>query len=69
MVLSVGLPDGSGGSVVLGSPVFVPDDAGKAANLSRARAHFQDFLARLEAILRADPLLWFNFIPLNPPAP
>lgn len=69
VVLSVGLPDGPGRSVVHGSPVFVPDDAGKAANLARARAHFQDFLTRLEAILRADPLLWFNFLPLNPPAP
>ncbi|MBL9202569.1 MAG: hypothetical protein JNL39_18805 [Opitutaceae bacterium] len=69
VILSVGLPAGPGRSTVHSSPLFRPDDAGKAANLARARAHFQDFLARLEGHLRADPLLWFNFTPLNPPAP
>jgi predicted LPLAT superfamily acyltransferase len=69
VVLCVGLPSRPGLSVVHSSPLFVPDDAGKAANLARARQHFQDFLGRLENFLRADPLLWFNFTPLNPPAP
>jgi predicted LPLAT superfamily acyltransferase len=69
VVLSVGLPAGPGRSTIHSSPLFRPDDAGKAANLARARAHFQEFLARLETFLRADPLLWFNFTPLNPPAP
>lgn len=69
VVLSVGLPAGRGRSTVHSSPLFRPDDSGKAANLARARAHFQEFLGRLEGWLRADPTLWFNFTPLNPPAP
>jgi predicted LPLAT superfamily acyltransferase len=69
VVLCVGLPAGDGRSEVHSSPLFMPDDAGKAANLERARRHFQEFLQRVEAMLRADPYLWFNFLPLNPPAP
>ena len=69
VVLSVGLPAGPGCSTVHSSPLFVPDGAGKAANLARAQAHFQAFLVRLEGFLREDPWLWFNFTPLNPPAP
>lgn len=66
VVLCVGLPAGPGRSVVHSSPLFVPDAAGKAANLARAREHFQEFLTRLEGLLRAEPELWFNFLPLNP---
>jgi predicted LPLAT superfamily acyltransferase len=69
VVLSLGLPAGPGRSTVWSSPLFRPDGAGKAANLVRARAHFQEFLLRLENLLRDDPWLWFNFTPLNPPAP
>lgn len=69
VVLSVGLPAGPGHSTVHSSPLFVPDGAGKAANLARAHAHFQAFLTRIEGFLRADPYLWFNFTALNPPAP
>ncbi len=69
VVLSVGLPAGPGRSTIHSSALFRPDDAGKAANLERARAHFQEFLTRLEGWLRADPTLWLNFTPLNPPAP
>ena len=69
VVLAVGVPAGPGRTMVHSSPLFRPDDAGKAANLVRARGHFQDFLGQVEAILRADPVLWFNFTPLNPPAP
>jgi len=69
VVLSLGLPAGPGRSTVWSSPLFRPDGAGKAANLVRARAHFQEFLLRLESLLRDDPWLWFNFTPLNPPAP
>ena len=29
----------------------------------------KDFLTRLEAMLHAEPELWFNFLPLNPVAP
>lgn len=68
VVLCVGLPDGIGRSVVHSSPLFRPDEGGKAANLARAREHFGDFLARIEGFLKADPLLWFNFLPLNPVA-
>jgi predicted LPLAT superfamily acyltransferase len=69
VVLSVGLPAGPGHSIVHSSPLFVPDAADKAANLARARAHFQEFLTRLEGMLREAPELWFNFLPLNPVVP
>lgn len=69
VVLSVGLPDRPGFSTIHSSPLFRPDDAGKAANLARARDHFQEFLTRIEGFLRANPSLWFNFLPLNSPAP
>ena len=69
VVLCVGLPDVPGRSIVHSSPLFVPDAAGKAANLQRARVHFQEFLTRVEGFLRDDPYLWFNFLPLNPTAP
>jgi predicted LPLAT superfamily acyltransferase len=69
VVLCVGLPERPGQSIVHSSTLFIPDDAGKAANLARARIHFQDFLNRIEGFLRQDPTLWFNFLPLNPPAP
>ncbi|MBL9209774.1 MAG: hypothetical protein JNL92_04860 [Opitutaceae bacterium] len=69
VVLCLGLPAGPGHSTVVSSPLFRPDEAGKPANLARARVHFQEFLIRIEGYLRHDPLLWFNFIPLNPPAP
>jgi predicted LPLAT superfamily acyltransferase len=68
VVLCVGRPAGPGRSTVHSSPLFRPDDSGKAANLARARSHFQQFLTVLEGFLREDPLLWFNFTPLNPPA-
>jgi predicted LPLAT superfamily acyltransferase len=55
---------------VLASPVFTPDPAaGRAANTQAARAHFQAVLAQLESLVRQYPLLWFNFLPLNPEAP
>lgn len=69
VVMCLGLPAGRGATVVHSSPVFRPDDAGKAANLARAREHFQEFLTRLERVLHDDPFLWFNFIALNPPVP
>lgn len=52
---------------VYASPVFVPDAAaGREANLRRGHAHFQSVLTQWEALVRAHPELWFNFIPLNP---
>lgn len=68
VVLSLGLPDGPGRSIVHSSPLFVPDAGSKAANLVRAREHFQQFMTRIEGLLRDDPYQWFNFLPLNPPA-
>ena len=68
VVLSVGLPDGPGQTKVYSSPLFEPDDAGKSANLERAKGHFQAFLTLLESLLRDAPEQWFNFLPLNPPA-
>jgi len=62
----VSVPGGEGESLVYGSPVFEPDNEPKAANLARARDHFQGVLARVETLLRANPFLWFNFTPLNP---
>ena len=32
--------------------------------MKRARAHFQGFLRRVEAHLRAHPYHWLNFLPL-----
>jgi predicted LPLAT superfamily acyltransferase len=69
VVLSVGLPNGPGRTIVHSSPLFRVDARSKAENLARAHAHFQEFLTRVEGFLRDDPLLWFNFLPLNPPAP
>jgi predicted LPLAT superfamily acyltransferase len=52
---------------VFASPVFDPDPAaGRPENLRAARAHFQAVLAQLETLVRQHPLLWFNFLPLNP---
>lgn len=69
VVLSVGLPAGADRTVVHSSPVFRPDERDRASNLARARDHFQAFLTRLEGFLRAEPCLWFNFLPLNPAVP
>jgi predicted LPLAT superfamily acyltransferase len=55
---------------VFASTVFTADPAaGRAANLALARVHFQAVLTQLEALVRANPYLWFNFLPLNPEAP
>ena len=55
---------------VISSPVFTPDPTvARAENLATARAHFQGVLEQLEQLVRAQPLLWFNFLPLNPEAP
>jgi predicted LPLAT superfamily acyltransferase len=69
VVLSVGMPGGPASTVVHSSPLFVPDDSGREANLARGRVHFQEFLFRLEQLLRESPEMWFNFLELNPPAP
>jgi predicted LPLAT superfamily acyltransferase len=67
VVFCVGVPHGPDETHVRCSPVFEPDGESKEANFSRARAHFQEFLFVIEGLLRQDPCLWFNFLPLNPP--
>ncbi len=65
-----GVPAGPAETSVQASPLFVPDATlRREENLARARAHFQAVLARLEALVRQHPMLWFNFLPLNPATP
>jgi predicted LPLAT superfamily acyltransferase len=65
VLLSFGVPDGPGRSVVHASPAFTPvGGEARAAALARARAHFQAFLVNVEAYLRANPSQWLNFRPL-----
>jgi predicted LPLAT superfamily acyltransferase len=68
VVFCVSVPGAADESLVHGWPIFEPDDESKAANLARARAHFQSVLTKVEVLLRANPFLWFNFTQLNPPA-
>ena len=70
VILTVGLTTPTGRSRLYGSPRYdpVPGEARSAA-ATRAHAHFQDFLRQVEGLLREQPYLWFNFTPLNPPAP
>jgi predicted LPLAT superfamily acyltransferase len=69
VVFCVSVPHGRNESLVFSSPVFRPDGGSKNENLSLARRHFQDFLTRVESLLRQNPFLWSNFTPLNPVAP
>jgi len=65
VLLSFGAPSGPGESVVRASPAFEPvEGEPRNAALERARAHFQAFLRRVEAHLRANPYQWLNFFPL-----
>jgi predicted LPLAT superfamily acyltransferase len=51
-------------------PLFFPKpEADRRENFAAARAHFQRYLDLMEAQLRRTPFLWFNFTPINPPAP
>jgi len=68
--LCVGVPGGSGESVVHPSPRWVADPAAsRAANFASARVHFQGFLDQLEGLIRVNPYWWFNFLELNPAQP
>jgi predicted LPLAT superfamily acyltransferase len=71
VIFCTGIPGATRDETVLQSSVtFRPDPAlGRAANLQRAREHFQGVLADLETLVRQHPMLWFNFLPLNPAAP
>ena len=63
--LSIAEPSGPDVSVVHASPPFAPAPGeARDAGLERARAHFQAFLSRVEAYLRANPYHWLNFRPL-----
>jgi predicted LPLAT superfamily acyltransferase len=53
---------------VVHSPIFFPDKETKAENIAAAKAHFQSVLNQLEALLKEDPYIWFNFEALNPVA-
>ena len=70
VLLSVGVPESPALATLHASPRFdpIPGEAREVA-LARARVHFQAFLRQVEALLRLDPYLWFNFTPLNPVAP
>ncbi|HYC71181.1 MAG TPA: hypothetical protein VEB66_08250 [Opitutaceae bacterium] len=65
----LGVPEAPGVTRVHAAPVFRPaPGAGRAENLAAARVHFQAVLSQLETRVRQHPLLWFNFLPLNPEA-
>ncbi len=63
-----GLPDvAADATLIQSSSAFIPDaSASRKANLDRARLHFQGVLSHLERLVRLNPMLWFNFGPLNP---
>jgi predicted LPLAT superfamily acyltransferase len=71
VIFCVGLPSGRHDSMVLhASSAFRSDPRlNRAANLQRAREHFQGVLTQLESLVRQHPSLWFNFLPLNPVTP
>ena len=65
VLLCFGAPAGPDQSVVHASPIFEPvEGEPRASALERARTHFQAFLRRVEAHLRANPYQWLNFRPL-----
>jgi hypothetical protein len=68
--MSVGVQMSAERSLLHASPIFQPvEGESREAALARARDHFQSFLRQVEAILRQQPCLWFNFTPFNPLAP
>ena len=67
VLLSIGTRSAAGHSVLHASPRFeVLEGEPRDQALGRAREHFQVFLRQVEELLRQDPYVWFNFIPLNP---
>jgi len=70
VLLSVGVPDHPAQATLHASPRFDPiAGESREAALARAYGHFQSFLRQVEALLRRDPYLWFNFTALNPVVP
>lgn len=69
VLLSYGVPDAAGTTVIHSSPRWAPDRTlSRTENLAAAHAHFQAFLDRVSALLRATPYWWFNYGPPPPPA-
>jgi predicted LPLAT superfamily acyltransferase len=69
VILAVGVVATGGRSRLYGSPRFEAlAGESRPQALERAKAHFQEFLALVERLLRRQPYIWFNFIPLNPVA-
>jgi predicted LPLAT superfamily acyltransferase len=70
VIFCFGLPGANRDEMVLhSSTAFSADKSlSRAANLQRAREHFQGVLTHLESLVRQYPLLWLNFLPLNPVA-
>ncbi|HEY4245281.1 MAG TPA: hypothetical protein VGM64_00420 [Lacunisphaera sp.] len=68
VVFCTAITTGTGDGIkVFSSPVFIPDpNAAREKNLESARTHFQGVLTELEKLVRQNPYLWFNFLPLNP---
>ncbi|MGH8017054.1 MAG: hypothetical protein ACREIA_01990, partial [Opitutaceae bacterium] len=70
VILSVGIQETAAHSLLHDSPVFrVAPGESRAESLDRARRHFQEFLRRIETLLKTSPYVWFNFTELNPVAP
>lgn len=69
VMFCVGLPESDGATRVCPFPLFRANPAAaREVNLQRAREHFQAVLDWLETMVRQHPMLWFNFVPLNPEA-
>ncbi len=69
VILSVGIQETATRSLLHDSPVFrVEPGESRRETLARARRHFQEFLSRIETLLKTHPYVWFNFTELNPVA-
>ena len=71
VILSYAVPDPADGArtIVYMPAMFLPrEEASREENFAMAKAHYQAFLHEVEALLRKNPSLWFNFTPMNPPA-
>ena len=70
VVLSYAVPDtvNPEKTVVHMPPMYYPRETlSRQENFAAARDHFQAFLSEVEALLKREPYLWFNFTPMNPP--
>ena len=67
VVFCMGVPLPDKATAVFAAPIFRPTGR-KSVDLPAARAHFQTVISQLESLIRQNPYLWFNFLPLNPVA-